>query len=68
MSFTASGARRGGDEYQDLQSAELLVQWLEQPERYRWVRLETMDGALDDIQAELGDGAPTRRFPGTGTH
>lgn len=60
VSFTASGARRSGDEYQDLQSAELLVQWLEQPDRYRWVRLETMDGALDDIQAERGDG--TRRM------
>ncbi|WAS99610.1 hypothetical protein [Nannocystis punicea] len=56
MTFTASGARRTGDEYQDLQSAEVLVQWLEQPERYRWVRLETMDGSLDDIQAELRDG------------
>lgn len=55
-SFTASGARRTGDEYQDLQSAEFLIEWLEHPDLYRWVRLETMDGSLDDIQVELADG------------
>ena len=54
--FTASGARRAGDEYQDLQSAEILIEWLEDPARYRWVRLEAMDGSLDDIQAEQADG------------
>jgi hypothetical protein len=54
-SFTSSGARRTGDEYQDLQSAEILVQWLEQPDSMRWVRLETQRGSLDDIQAELTD-------------
>ena len=59
-SYTASGARRTGDEYQDLQSAEVLVEWLEQPDTYRWVRLDTMDGSLDDIQAERADG--TRRL------
>ena len=59
-SYTASGARRTGDEYQDLQSAEVLVEWLEQPDAYRWVRLETTDGSLDDIQAERADG--TRRL------
>ena len=53
--FTRSGARRGGDEYQDLQSAEVLISWLEQPETYNWVRLETMEGSLDDIQAEVAD-------------
>jgi hypothetical protein len=57
MTYTASGARRTGDEYQDLQSAEVLIQWLEQPDVYRWVRLETMEGSLDDIQAEHADGA-----------
>ena len=40
-SYTASGARRMGDEYQDLQSAEVLIEWLEQLDAYRWVRLET---------------------------
>lgn len=59
-SYTASGARRTGDEYQDLQSAEVLVEWLEQPDAYCWVRLETRDGSLDDIQAERADG--TRRL------
>ncbi|KUK47893.1 MAG: hypothetical protein XD74_1515 [Actinobacteria bacterium 66_15] len=58
--FTASGARRSGDAYQDLQSAEVLLEWLEQPDAYRWVRLETMEGSLDDIQAERADG--TRRL------
>src|SRR5690348_7719572 len=55
-SFTASGARRTGDEYQDLQSAEVLIEWLENPELYNWVRLEAMNGSLDDIQAERSDG------------
>lgn len=55
-SFTASGARRTGDEYQDLQSAEVLIQWLENPELYAWVHLEAMDGSLDDIQAQRSDG------------
>jgi hypothetical protein len=54
--YTRSGARRTGDEYQDLQSAEILIQWLEQPDTYRWVRLETMEGSLDDIQTERDDG------------
>lgn len=54
--FTASGARRTGDEYQDLKSAEILVQWLEQPDRFQWVHLESMDGSLDDIQALEADG------------
>lgn len=52
MLYTASGARRSGDEYQNLQSAELLIEWLEHPNAYHWVRLETMEGSLDDIQAE----------------
>jgi hypothetical protein len=56
-SYTASGARRTGDEYQDLQSAEVLVEWLERTDAYRWVRLEAMDGSLDDIQAEYADGS-----------
>ena len=59
-SYTASGARRTGDDYQDLQSAEVLIEWLEQPEAYHWVRLETTQGSLDDIQAERADG--TRRL------
>jgi NACHT domain len=59
-SFTASGARRSGDDYQDLQSASILVEWLEQPQTYCWIRLEAMDGSLDDIQAERSDG--TRRL------
>jgi hypothetical protein len=58
--YTASGARRTGDEYQDLQSAEVLIEWLEHPDAYRWVRLETTEGSLDDIQAERADG--TRRL------
>jgi hypothetical protein len=58
--YTASGARRTGDNYQDIQSAKVLVEWLEQPENYNWVRLEVMDGALDDIQAERVDSS--RRF------
>jgi len=55
--YTASGARRTGDNYQDIQSAKALVEWLEQPQNYNWVRLEAMDGSLDDIQTERVDGS-----------
>ncbi|NQT92683.1 MAG: AAA family ATPase, partial [Lentisphaerae bacterium] len=57
--YTASGARRTGDEYQDLQSAEILVGWLEDTSRFKWVRLEAMDGSLDDIQAKFSDDSLT---------
>ncbi len=50
--ITRSGARRLGDEYQDLIALEVLVDWLEHSERYEWVQVEADGaGALDDVVA-----------------
>jgi hypothetical protein len=50
--LTRSGARRLGDEYQDAVALDILVDWLEHSDRYRWVRVEDDDsGALDDVVA-----------------
>src|SRR5437868_5810982 len=55
--ITRSGARRLGDDYQDQVALEVLVDWLEHADRYRWVRLEADDaGALDDVTGEARDG------------
>lgn len=51
------GIRRAGDEFQDLWGIELLLEWLEHPERYDWVRFECDDmGALDDVVARRREG------------
>jgi hypothetical protein len=55
--FTRSGVRRLGDEYQDIQSLDILVEWLENNDRYEWVELEAdARGHLDDIVAKRADG------------
>ncbi|KAA1056105.1 hypothetical protein [Azospirillum argentinense] len=55
--FTVPGIRRAGDEFQDLWGIELLLEWLEHPERYDWVRFECDDvGALDDVVARRREG------------
>jgi len=55
--LTRSGARRRGDEFQDVQSLDVLVNWLEDTTRYEWVSLEAdKSGALDDITAMRPDG------------
>lgn len=55
-SFTASGVRRYGDDYQDAIALELLVEFLEHPSRYEWVRVEADDkGVLDDVVALRSD-------------
>lgn len=60
--ITRSGARRLGDEYQDLIALEVLVDWLEHSERYEWVRVEADDaGALDDVVARKHDGTAIYR-------
>ncbi len=53
-----SGVRRSGDDYQDLLALELVVDWLEHPDRYQWIRLEANDfaGSLDDVTALRLDG------------
>jgi hypothetical protein len=55
--LTSSGARRQGDEYQDVQALELLVEWLEHTDRYQWAQLEaSKSGFLDDILVLRADG------------
>jgi hypothetical protein len=50
--FTRTGIRRSGDDYQDLCALELLVEMLEHPIRYSWVKVEADEaGVLDDILA-----------------
>ncbi len=50
--FTRTGIRRSGDDYQDLCALELLVEMLEHPKRYRWIKVEADEaGALDDVLA-----------------
>lgn len=50
--ITRSGARRLGDDYQDLIALEILIDWLGHSDRYEWVQVEA-DGAgvLDDVTA-----------------
>ena len=55
--YTRSGTRRSGDDYQDLVALDLLVEMLEHPDRYQWVRVEADDaGFLDDVVALRADG------------
>ena len=55
--ITPSGARRAGDYYQDARAAKFLVEWLNEPQKYRYVVLENDDaGSLDDITAQTQDG------------
>jgi hypothetical protein len=56
--ITRSGTRRLGDDYQDVVALEVLVDWLEHSDRYKWVRVEADDaGALDDVIALKSNGA-----------
>jgi len=60
--ITRSGARRLGDEYQDLVALEVLVDWLEHSERYEWVQVEADGaGALDDVVARKSNGSTIYR-------
>lgn len=48
--FTRTGARRSGDDYQDIIALDELVEMLKHPERYKWIRVEADDaGYLDDV-------------------
>ena len=56
--YTRHGASRAGDDYQDLWGAEILIKFLEHPERYECVKFEDNDaGYLDDIRALRKDGS-----------
>ena len=54
---TRTGARRSGDDYQDLVAAEALRRLLKHPSRYRWVKFEAREaGRLDDVLVLRADG------------
>lgn len=56
--YTPTGARRSGDDYQDIVALEIFIEMLESPRRYVWVQLEADEaGFLDDIFALKGDGS-----------
>ena len=56
--YTRTGARRSGDDYQDIVALDILVEWLEHPDRFRSIQLEDdSTGALDDVVARLSDGS-----------
>lgn len=55
--YSRSGTRRLGDDYQDMVALEWLVEMLEHPDRYEWVRVEADDaGILDDVVAKTANG------------
>jgi hypothetical protein len=57
-----SGTRRIGDDFQDAVALDVLIDWLEHPGRYTWVRVEADDsGFLDDLTAERSDGTQVVR-------
>ena len=50
---------RAGFDYQDLFGIEILIEYFRDPDRYKWVQLESEDGefgALEDVVAALPDG------------
>ena len=52
-----TGARRSGDEYQDLVAAKAMLKILKYPSRYEWVKLEVREaGRLDDVLVLQQDG------------
>jgi hypothetical protein len=55
---TRSGARRIGDDYQDVVALELIVEMMEHPDRYEWIEVESSDAAfLDDVVALRKEGS-----------
>ena len=55
--LTRTGARRSGDDYQDLVAAEAMLRILKHPSRYGWVKLEAKEaGKLDDVLVLRRDG------------
>lgn len=50
--YTRTGIRRSGDDYQDLVALDLIIEMLEHPTRYQWIRVEADEaGFLDDVVA-----------------
>ncbi len=58
--FKKGGITRTGLYYQDLIGIELLLSFFRNPDKYRWVELDSEDpevGFLDDVVAARGDGS-----------
>lgn len=55
--FTRSGARRAGDDYQDIVAIGFFLDWLENPDAFVSMTVEDEEsGVLDDIRKERSDG------------
>lgn len=55
--LTPSGPRRLGDEYQDVQALDRMVEWLEKHEAFDWLKIEAGEKSfLDDVQAMRSNG------------
>jgi len=55
--YTKIGPLREGFEYQDAQSIQYFIKWMEKPDIYEWITLEADDfGSLDDIVISRSDG------------
>jgi hypothetical protein len=60
--YSRSGVRRSGDDYQDIVALDVLVEMLENPQLYDWVKVEADDaGTLDDLLALRRDGSVDAR-------
>lgn len=56
--YTRTGVRRSGDDYQDIVALDLIIEMLEHPTRYQWIRVEADEvGFLDDVVALRADGS-----------
>src|SRR5258708_4684729 len=56
--LTRTGARRSGDDYQDIVALEEMVNWLSSPSLYQAIYVEAEDaGYLDDLKVILADGS-----------
>src|ERR1035437_2983272 len=57
VQFTRSGARRAGDDYQDIVAIGFFLDWLESPDAFVSMTVEDEEsGVLDDIRKERSDG------------
>jgi hypothetical protein len=57
VQFTRSGARRAGDDYQDIVAIGFFLDWLEKPDAFVSMTVEDEEsGVLDDIRKERSDG------------
>jgi len=71
LTFTRTGARRSGDDYQDIVALEFMMEWLENPHHYTRMVLEDDDESnrfLDDVRLERSDGTLVVRQVKFSTH